>query len=170
MVLVSQRRAEQRHDPVTHHLVHRTLVAVNSLHHQFEHGVQDLAGFLGIPVSEKFHRALEVSEQHRDLLALAFKGALRGEDFLYEVLRRVQLRRREPRCSRCWRGSRRQCCATAIAELAPGLDLRTAARATRRKCPAALATETGTVAVICLAAEILHARASEYSGWRKSER
>ena len=46
MVLVRDRRAEQRHDPIAHHLVHGAFVAVNRLHHYFEHGVQELAGLL----------------------------------------------------------------------------------------------------------------------------
>src|SRR5262249_46601556 len=66
-------------------------------------------------------------------------------------------------------GSRRECCATAITELAPRLDLRTTAPANRSECGAALSTEAGTVAVICLAPGTLHARASERSGWRRWE-
>src|SRR5215472_2958287 len=69
------------------------------------------------------------------------------------------------RAPRWRRRSRRQCHAAAIAELAPGLYLRTAARANRRECRAALATETGTVPVVCLVPGTLHAGASEHSGW-----
>ena len=43
------------------------------------------------------HRALEVGEEHGDLLALAFEGALGGEDLLREMLRRVLLGRDVPR-------------------------------------------------------------------------
>jgi hypothetical protein len=92
VVLVGQRRTEQRHDPVAHHLVHRALVAVNGLHHAFEHGVEDLAGFLGIAVGEQLHRALEVGEEDGHLLALAFQRRLRGEDLLGEVLGGVRIR------------------------------------------------------------------------------
>ena len=89
MVLVGERGAEERHDPVAHHLVDRALVAVDGLHHAFEHGVEQLARLLGIAVGEQLHRALEVGEEHGDLLALAFEGRLRGEDLLGEVLGRV---------------------------------------------------------------------------------
>src|SRR5262249_46701823 len=49
-----------------------------------------------------------------------------------------------------------KCSAAAIAELASGLVFRTAARADRRECPTAFATETDTVAIICLAPGTLH--------------
>ena len=40
MGLVSQRRAEDGHDPIAEHLVHRPLVPVHRLHHQLEHGIE----------------------------------------------------------------------------------------------------------------------------------
>ena len=52
VVLVSERRAEDRHEPVAHELVDRALIAVNSLHHAFEDGVEELACVLGIAVGE----------------------------------------------------------------------------------------------------------------------
>ncbi len=95
VILVGERRAEQRHDPVAHHLVHRAFVAMDGLHHVLEDGVEDLARLLGIAFSEELHRALEIGEQHRHLLALAFEGSLGGEDLLGKVLRRVGLGRGE---------------------------------------------------------------------------
>ena len=89
MVLVGERRAEQRHDAVAHHLVDGALVAVDGLHHPLEDRVEELARLLGVAVGEQLHRALEVGEQDRDLLALAFQGGLGGEDLLGEVLRGV---------------------------------------------------------------------------------
>ena len=86
VVLVGERRAEERHDPVAHHLVDGALVAVDGLHHPFEHRVEELARLLGVAVGEQLHRALEVGEEHGDLLALAFEGGLGGEDLLGEVL------------------------------------------------------------------------------------
>ncbi len=91
VVLVGQRRAEERHDPVAHHLVHRALVAVDGLHHPFEHRIEDLTRLLGVTVGEQLHRALEVREEDRHLLALALQGRLGGEDLLREVLRGVGL-------------------------------------------------------------------------------
>jgi len=52
VVLVGKRRAEQRHDPVAHHLVDGALVAVHGFHHQLEHGVEYLARLLGVAVGE----------------------------------------------------------------------------------------------------------------------
>ena len=91
VILVGERRAEQRHDAVAHHLVDGALVAVDGLHHPLEDGIEDLARLLGIAVGEQLHRALEVGEEHRDLLALALQRGLRGEDLLGEVLGRVGL-------------------------------------------------------------------------------
>jgi len=91
MVLVGNRGAEQRHDAIAHDLVHRALEAVHSVHHPVEHNVEDLAGLLRIAISEQLHRALEVGEEHRDLLALAFESCLGGQDLLGEVLGSVGL-------------------------------------------------------------------------------
>ena len=97
VILVSQRGPEERHDPVAHHLVHRALVAVDRLHHALEHGVEQLARLLGIAVSEKLHRALEIREEDGHLLALALQCGLGGEDLLGEVLRRIRVRSGELR-------------------------------------------------------------------------
>jgi hypothetical protein len=92
VILMRDRRAEQRHDPIAHDLVHRALVPVHGFHHQLEHGVEDLPRLLGVAVGEQLHRTLEVGEEHRDLLALAFERGLRGEDPLGEVLGGIRLR------------------------------------------------------------------------------
>ena len=76
VILVGERGTEQRHDAVAHHLVDRALVAVHRLHHALEHRVEDLARLLRIAVGQQFHGALEIGEEHRDLLALAFERAL----------------------------------------------------------------------------------------------
>ena len=104
VVLVRERGAEQRHDPVAHDLVDGALVAVDGLHHPLEDGIEQLPGFLGVAVGQELHRALEVGEQHGDLLALAFEGGLRGQDLLGEVLRGVALRCAESRARRRLRG------------------------------------------------------------------
>jgi len=52
---VGEWRAEERHDPVTHHLIHGALVVMDSLHHPLEHGVQDLARLFGISIREQLH-------------------------------------------------------------------------------------------------------------------
>jgi hypothetical protein len=92
VVLVRDRRSEERHDPVAHDLVHRALVAMDGVHHELEDRVEQLARLLGVPVGDQLHRALEVGEEHGDLFPLALEGGLGGEDPLGEVLRRVALR------------------------------------------------------------------------------
>jgi len=72
VVLVGEGCAEERHDAVAHHLVDRTLVTVDRLHHPFEHRVEELACFLRVAVREQLHGTFEVSEEDRDLLAFAF--------------------------------------------------------------------------------------------------
>ena len=93
VVLMGQGRAEQRHDAVAHHLVDGALVPVHGLHHVIEHRIEERAGLLGIALDEQLHRALEIGEEHRDLLALALQRAPGGEDLLGEVLRRIDARR-----------------------------------------------------------------------------
>ena len=92
VVLVPDRRAEERHDPVAHHLVDGALVVMDGFHHPLEDGIQELPRILGVTVGEQLHRALEVGEEDGHLLALALEGSLRGEDLLGEVLGRVAFR------------------------------------------------------------------------------
>jgi hypothetical protein len=72
VVLMGERRAEERHDPVAHHLVDRALVVVDGLHHPLQHRIENFACLLRVPVGEQLHRALQVGEEDRDLLPLAF--------------------------------------------------------------------------------------------------
>jgi hypothetical protein len=72
MIFVSKRSAEQRHDPIAHDLVDGAFVSMDRFHHPFEDRVEEIPCLLGITISEQLHRALEVSEKHGDLLALAF--------------------------------------------------------------------------------------------------
>jgi hypothetical protein len=89
VVLVGDRRAEERHDPIAHYLVDGAFVPVDGLHHALEHRVEELARLLGIAVGEQFHRALEVGEEDRDLFALTLQRGLRVDDPFGKVLRRV---------------------------------------------------------------------------------
>src|SRR5262245_22912579 len=89
-------RTEQRHDAVAHHLVNGALEAMHSLRHVCEHRVENLPRLLGIPICQQLHRALEVSEKHRDLLALTFEGRPGDEDLLGEMFRDVALGGTEP--------------------------------------------------------------------------
>jgi hypothetical protein len=89
MILMRERCAEERHDPVAHDLVHGALVAVNRFHHPLGDRIQKLSGLLGVAVCEQLHRPLQIGEEHCDLLALALQHASRRENPLSEVLRGV---------------------------------------------------------------------------------
>jgi hypothetical protein len=97
VILVGERRAEQRHDAVAHHQVHGALVVMHRLHHSIEHRLEDSARILGIALGNQLHRAFEVREQHRHLLALAFKRRARGENFFREMFWGVVLGRGKAR-------------------------------------------------------------------------
>ena len=79
VVLERHRRAEQRHDAVAHHLVHRAVVLAHGVHHQGQRRIEDFPGLLGVAPREQLHGVLEVGKEDRDLLALAFERALVGE-------------------------------------------------------------------------------------------
>jgi hypothetical protein len=95
MILVRQRRAEQRHETVAHDGVDGALVAVHGLDHALEHRVEKLLHVLRITVGDHLHRAFDVGEQHCDQLALAFECGARDENLIGDVLGRVILGRSE---------------------------------------------------------------------------
>jgi hypothetical protein len=66
--------------------------------------LEELACVFRVAVGEELHRALEIGEQHRDLLPLAFERGLRGEDLLGEVPRGVRLWGGRPNWGRGVRG------------------------------------------------------------------
>jgi hypothetical protein len=55
VVLVSERRTEQRHDPIAHHLIDGALVPVHCLHHSLEDRIEDLTRLLGVTVGKQLH-------------------------------------------------------------------------------------------------------------------
>ena len=86
MIFVGERRAEQRHDAVAHHLIDGTFVTVDRVHHMLEDRIKQFASLLRITIRQQLHRPLHVSEQHRDLLALAFERTLGSQNLFGEVL------------------------------------------------------------------------------------
>ena len=81
VVLMGERGAKERHDAIAHDLVDGAFIAMHRLHHALQDGVEQLPGLLRVAVGQEFHRALEIRKQHGDLLALAFEGTARGENF-----------------------------------------------------------------------------------------
>jgi hypothetical protein len=102
VVFMGDGSAEQGHDAVAHDLIDGALVAMDRVHHLLQHRIENCPGFFGITVGQEFHGALQVGEEHGDLLALPFQGTARGEDFLSQVARGVA-----QRCLRAW-GQRRR--------------------------------------------------------------
>ena len=73
MILVRDRRAEQREDAVAGRLHDVAVVAMHRVDHQLERRIDDRARLLGVEVLHQLGRALDVREQRRDGLALAFE-------------------------------------------------------------------------------------------------
>jgi hypothetical protein len=86
VILMGNRCAEERHDAVARVLVHRALEAVDAVRENLEEAVQDAVPCFGIDLLGEIQRSLHVGEEDGHLLALAFQGALGGEDLLGEVL------------------------------------------------------------------------------------
>src|SRR5262245_25609215 len=89
VVLVRDRRAEERHDAVAGVLVHRALEAVHPISEELEETINDPVPLLRIDLLGELHRPLDVGEEHRHLLALTLEHAAGAEDLLGEVLRGV---------------------------------------------------------------------------------
>src|SRR5262249_49789219 len=86
MVLVSNRRPEERHEAVAAILVDRALEAMDSIGENPKEPIHDPMPFFGIHLLGEIHRPLHVGEEHGHLLALAFESGLRLQDLLGEML------------------------------------------------------------------------------------
>ncbi len=73
MILVRDRRPEQREDPVAGGLHHIALVAMRRFAHQLERGIDQAARLLRVEVFDQLHRALDIGEQRGDGLTLALR-------------------------------------------------------------------------------------------------
>src|SRR5712692_6397158 len=134
MVLVSDRRAEQRENPIASGLHHVTVVAMRRVDHQLERRIDDGTRLLRIEVTHQFGRALDVGKQRGDRLAFAL-----------DCLGSLPLRR-DPNaaiCSRCERLATVH--AHSLAELPAAISTELCARrvvritvrtATRQRTPA----------------------------------
>jgi hypothetical protein len=89
MILVRHRGAEDGHHTITEHLIHRAFKAVHRVHHDVNGRVEELLGGFRVEVPNQLGGVFDVTEHHRDLLALAFQGTAGGKDFLGQVLGRV---------------------------------------------------------------------------------
>ncbi len=162
VILVGERRAEQRHDAVAHDLVHRALVAVYGVHHPLEHRIEKRAGLLRIAIGQQLHRALEVGEQHRHLLALARQRVSGAEDPLGQMPGRVVLGSGE---ASGWRAGWRQARGVSAfgTELGRRRERMPAPPARPREWRGALLAELGAGFVGLLAARALHSVGASYA-------
>jgi len=78
-VLVGDGGAEEGHDAVAEHVVDRALVAVDGVHHQRDGGVHQPPRLLEVDSFQQLHRAAEVREQRRHLLALSLQRCAGGQ-------------------------------------------------------------------------------------------
>ena len=78
MILVRERRPEERHDAVAGVLVHRALEAMHALGEDREEAIEDAMPLLGVEPGGEVHRALHVGEEDGHLLALSFEGGTGG--------------------------------------------------------------------------------------------
>jgi hypothetical protein len=92
VVLVGDRGAEERHDPIARELIHRAIEAVDPVAQQREEAVHDPLPGLGIDRLGQRHRAGHIGEQHRHVFAFPRQPALPGANLLHHVLGRVGAR------------------------------------------------------------------------------
>ena len=118
-------------------------------------GANDIPEHLGIEPARQLRRSDEVAKHHGELPALRLCRTRRGTDRSGGV-GGDGLGPDAPQRFGGPRGGRRERCATTITELAPGLHLDAAARTDVAKRRAALAAESRSVAVCCLAPGTLH--------------
>src|SRR4030095_1454293 len=112
VVLMSQRRAKESHDPVTQHLVDGSFIAMDGVHHDAQHRIDDLLPLFGIEAFEQAGRTSYVCEKNRDLLSFSFNGMPRGRDLFRQVLGYVRVR------GGCSSGWSRSTCRSLIDRLA----------------------------------------------------
>ena len=148
VVLVGDRRPEQRHDAVAGELVDGALEAVDALGEDREEAIHHLAPRLGIGALGEVHRAHHVGEENRDLLALALEGAAGCADLLGEVRGGLGAGVGRAACGAAAFGFAQRV-AAGVAELRVGRVLGAAARARERLAQgrAALGAETRAVTV-----------------------
>jgi hypothetical protein len=72
MVLMRDRRAEECEDTIPGRLRYVAAVMMDRVHHQLERGIDQAARLLRVEILDQLHRALDLGEQGRHRLALAF--------------------------------------------------------------------------------------------------
>jgi hypothetical protein len=156
VVLEGERRPEERHDAVAKYLIDDAFVGVDGFHHQLDDGIEQASGVFGIAVHQELHRALDVGEQHGNLLALALHRAARGEDTIGQVMRRVAASRAKAGRGARERGGGMERRPAHVAKAVLGSALRPADGAGSAQDRAAVAAERRGGAVVSAAAGTDH--------------
>ncbi len=167
VVLVRQRRPEERHDTVAQELVDRALVLVDAVEDDLEGAIHDRVNVLGVQPLGHRGEARHVGEQHGDLLALPLDGAARREDLLGQMRGRVGVRRGKARCRRLGGGGRhggggargrrgRHRLAALRAELGGGRDRALAGKANRLEPLSTLTAELPGRGIVVRTAGTVH--------------
>ena len=82
---MGQRRAEERHEPITQELVHGALEPVHGLQSAGEERIEYRVHAVCPESICKWRRTDDVAEQDRDLLAFTFERATGAEDLFGEM-------------------------------------------------------------------------------------
>jgi hypothetical protein len=150
VILVGDRRPEQGHHPIACELVDRALHAMHRFRNRRKEAIEQTTPTLGVERLGEIHRAHDVHEHHRDLLALALDPLVCGMERHGELFRWAA-RRLLPR---------RLCFAdrltTAIAEACSGAQLGAAGGAGTGERRTAGLTETCPCSILMVAARAIH--------------
>ena len=85
MILMGNGGTEKGHDAIAQDLVHRALVAVNSVHHTAQGRIDELLSGFWIAIPDQLGGVLNVGEQDRHLVPFPFQAMAGIEDFLGEI-------------------------------------------------------------------------------------
>src|SRR5262249_44134498 len=115
MVLMGQRRTENREDAIAGALHDVTVVAMDGADHQLQRRVNDSSSLLGVEVLHQVHRTFNIGEQGTDRFAFAFKT------FSRRLLGNHLFTRRLCSLGKIWRrGGRSQACSTVSTKVGVG--------------------------------------------------
>ena len=74
VVLLGQRRTEERHQAITGEVNHNTTMLADRLGHQARHTIKKSTGILRIRIGNQFRRIAEVGKEYGEVLPLAASG------------------------------------------------------------------------------------------------
>ena len=93
VILLRDRRAEQRHDAVALQLVHRSFKPGDGFAHRRRDDPEPMVGFLRVEMIDEGGRSGDIGNKHRQALSLSLAGRARAIEFRWPGSRRWS-----PRC------------------------------------------------------------------------